>query len=754
MAYASAMSILGNEVRRVEDPRMLTAGGTYVADIALEGAAHVVFVRSPIAHARLLSVETGEAHSMPGVVDVVTGDDLDLAALSSMTGNAAMSRPLLATGKVRFVGEAIAAVVAETEAQAADAAEAVWADYDPLPVVVDAESAADAPKLFDDAESNVAIALPPAAELDFSECEVVITHRIVNSKIYASPIEGRVAAAAWGDDGRLTCWSSTQGPHTAQGSIVGALGLDPSQVRVIIPDVGGGFGAKASPGAEECLLGWLARRLGRPVRWAENRTESLQALGHSRAQFQTVTLGGTAEGRLTHYRLDMLADAGAYPGIGGLLPTFTGMMASGNYDIENVAWSATAVATNTAPMQAFRGAGRPEATAAIERAVDLFAAEIGMDPAELRRRNYLAPDSFPHTTPTGAAYDSGDYRASLEAALAAADYDGLRAEQAARRDRGDHRLLGIGLSTYVEITSPMGPVCTETGSLELRSDGTVLARTGATPFGQGHVTTLSMVVADTLGIDMDDIEMIHGDTDEIPSSDITGGSRTAQIAGSALFDASQKLIEAARPLAAEVLEAAAADVVHDSETGQFHVVGTPARSAGWADVAAAASEALFVENDFEQHGATFPFGTHVAVVEVDADTGEVRLERLVAVDDAGTLLNPLLAHGQIHGGLAAGAAQALIEEVCYDPDGNLLTSNFADYGVISTAELPSFEVHESITPTPLNPLGAKGIGESGTVGATPAVQNAVVDALAHLGIRHLDMPASPQKVWATIKSAT
>lgn len=748
------MSILGNEVRRVEDPRMLTDGGTYVADIPLEGAAHVVFVRSPIAHARLLSVETGEAKAMPGVVDVVTGDDLDLAALPSMTGNAAMSRPLLATGKVRFVGEAIAAVVAGTEAQATDAAEAVWADYDPLPAVVDAEAAADGPKLFDDAESNVAIALPPAAELDFSECEVVISHRVVNSKIYASPIEGRVAAAAWGDDGRLTCWSSTQGPHTAQGSIAGALGLDPAQVRVIIPDVGGGFGAKASPGAEECLLGWLARRVGCAVRWAENRTESLQALGHSRAQFQTVTLGGTAEGRFTHYRLDMLADAGAYPGIGGLLPTFTGMMACGNYDIENVAWSATAVATNTAPMQAFRGAGRPEASAAIERAVDIFAAEIGMDPAELRRRNYLAPDSFPVTTPTGAAYDSGDYRASLEAALAAADYENLRVEQAARRERGDQRLLGIGLATYVEVTSPMGPVCTETGSLELRSDGSILARTGATPFGQGHVTTLSMVVADTLGVDMDEIEMIHGDTDEIPSSDITGGSRTAQIAGSALLDASEKLIGAARPLAAEVLEAAAADVVLDSETGQFHVVGTPARSASWAEVAAAASETLFVENDFEQHGATFPFGTHVAVVEVDTGTGEVRLERLVAVDDAGTLLNPLLAHGQIHGGLAAGAAQALIEEVHYDSDGNLLTSNFADYGVISTTELPSFEVHESVTPTPLNPLGAKGIGESGTVGSTPAVQNAVVDALSHLGIRHLDMPASPQKVWSAMESVS
>ncbi|MDE0615566.1 MAG: xanthine dehydrogenase family protein molybdopterin-binding subunit [bacterium] len=748
------MSILGNEVRRVEDPRMLTDGGIYVADIPLEGAAHVVFVRSPIAHARLLSVETNDARAMPGVIDVVVGDDLDLAPRPPMAGDAAMSRPLLATGKVRFVGEAVAAVVAETVEQATDAAEAVWADYDPLPVVVDAETAADGPKLFDDAESNVAIALPPTAEVDFSECEVVISHRVVNSKIYASPIEGRVAAAAWGEDGRLTCWSSTQGAHTSQGAIVGALGLDPSQVRVIIPDVGGGFGTKASPGAEECLLGWLARRVGRPMRWAETRTESLQSLGHSRAQFQTVTLGGTADGRFTHYRLDMLADAGAYPGVGALLPTFTGLMACGNYDIANAAWSATAVATNTSPVNAFRGAGRPEATAAIERAVDLFAAEIDMDPAELRRRNYLAPDAFPLTTPTGAAYDSGDYRASLEAALEAADYDGLRAEQTARREQGDHRLLGIGMATYVEVTSPMGPVCTETGSLELRPDGTVLARTGATPFGQGHVTTLSMVVADTLGIDMDQIEMIHGDTDEIPTSDISGGSRTAQIAGSALLNASEKLIEAARPRAADLLEAAPADVVLDSETGEFHVVGTPARSTSWADVAAADSETLFVENDFEQHGATFPFGTHVAVVEVDADTGEVTLERLVAVDDAGFLLNPLLAHGQIHGGLAAGAAQALMEEVHYDPDGNLLTSNFADYGVISTTELPSFEVHESVTLTPLNPLGAKGIGESGTVGSTPAVQNAVVDALSHLGIRHLDMPASPEKVWTAIASST
>ena len=748
------MSILGNEVRRVEDPRMLTDGGTYVADIPLDGAAHVVFVRSPVAHARLLSVETNDARTMPGVIDVVVGNDLDLAPLPPMAGDAAMSRSLLATDKVRFVGEPVAAVVAETVEQATDAAEAVWADYNPLPAVVDAETAAEGPKLFDDAESNVAIALPPTAEVDFSECEVVISHRVVNSKIYASPIEGRVAAAAWGEDGRLTCWSSTQGAHTAQGAIAGALGLDPSQVRVIIPDVGGGFGTKASPGAEECLLGWLARRTGRPVRWAETRTESLQSLGHSRAQFQTVTLGGTADGRFTHYRLDMLADAGAYPGVGALLPTFTGLMACGNYDIANVAWSATAVATNTSPVNAFRGAGRPEATAAIERAVDLFAAEIDMDPAEVRRRNYLAPDAFPLTTPTGAAYDSGAYQASLEAALEAAEYDGLRAEQAARRERGDQGLLGIGLATYVEVTAPMGPVSTETGSLELRPDGTVLARTGATPFGQGHVTTLTMVVADTLGIDMDQIEMIHGDTDEIPTSDISGGSRTAQIAGSALLNASEKLIEAARPRAADLLEAAPADVVLDSETGQFHVVGTPARSTGWADVAAAVSETLFVENDFEQHGATFPFGTHIAVVEVDADTGEVTLERLVAVDDAGFLLNPLLAHGQIHGGLAAGAAQALMEEVHYDPDGNLLTSNFADYGVISTAELPSFEVHESVTPTPRNPLGAKGIGESGTVGSTPAVQNAVVDALSHLGIRHLDMPASPEKVWTAIASST
>jgi carbon-monoxide dehydrogenase large subunit len=385
--------------------------------------------------------------------------------------------------------------------------------------------------------------------------------------------------------------------------------------------------------------------------------------------------------------------------------------------------------------------------------VDLFAAEVGMDPAEVRRRNYIPPEAFPFTTPTGTTYDVGDYPASLEMALDAVGYDDLRAEQDRRRQAGELRLLGIGLSTYVEVTAPGGG--SEFGSVELLPGGRFRVVTGSTPYGQGHVTTWAMLAADRLGVPMDRIEVVHGDTDVAPSGSITGGSRSVQIAGSAVADASERLVDAARDVAADVLEASAADVVLDPDRGEFHVVGTPAVTVGWERVAdARVDEPLEAVADLAQEGSTFPFGTHVAVVEVDADTGEVELVRFLAVDDAGTIINPLLAHGQVHGGIAQGVAQALVEEVLFDEDGNPLTSTFADYGVISAPELPSFEVLTMETPTPLNPLGAKGIGESGSVGATPAVQNAVVDALAHLGVRHVDIPCTPQKVWATLHSAS
>jgi len=427
-------------------------------------------------------------------------------------------------------------------------------------------------------------------------------------------------------------------------------------------------------------------------------------------------------------------------------------MASGVYDIPGIQFSSNSVATTTTPTGAYRGAGRPEATAALERIVDVFAAEAGLDPAAVRRRNLVAADRFPFTTPTGTVYDSGDYAGALDRALAAAGYDELRAEQARRREDGDRRLLGIGVACYVEITGVMGGP--EYGSVELLPDGGARVVTGSTPYGQGHVTAWSMLVQDRTGIPMDRVEVVYGDTDLVPSSEVTGGSRSLQIAGSAVHQAAGTLVDLATERAAELLEASPHDVVLDAGSGRFHVVGSPAVSVGWTDVGAAlGDDVLLAVSDFSAPGPTFPFGAHVAVVEVDADTGRVELLRLVACDDAGVILNPLLVDGQVHGGLAQGAAQALFEQVVYDGDGNPLTTTFADYSIPSAAELPSFERVPMETPTPVNPLGAKGIGESGTIGATPAVQNAVVDALAHLGVRHLDLPVTPERVWRAITSA-
>jgi carbon-monoxide dehydrogenase large subunit len=584
----------------------------------------------------------------------------------------------------------------------------------------------------------------------------VVSQRLVNQRIAGSPIEGRAGAAMW-VDGRLVHYSSCQGAHPARNVLATVYGLPAEEIRVVVPDVGGGFGSKARPYPEEVLLGELARRVGRPVRWVETRSEDMVGLGHGRGQIQRVTIGGTRDGRITAYQLDVLQDSGAYPLIAAFLINMTMRMTTGVYDLANVGFRGVSVATTTTPVTAFRGAGRPEAAAAIERAVDLFAAEAGLDPADVRRRNALARFDDTYTTAVGTTYDVGDYGRALEAALAAAGYDELRAEQARRRAAGDHRLLGIGLSLYVEITAGAGGF--EYGSVELLPGGAARVVTGSTPTGQGHVTAWSMAVAERTGIPLERIEVVHGDTDAVPSSGITGGSRSAQIAGAAVLNASGKLVDAARERAAELLEANPDDLVLDRDAGRFHVTGTPAKALSWADLAVATAERdgadpLRGVNDWTAAQPTFPFGAHVAVVEVDRDTGGVRVVRFVACDDAGTILNPLLVDGQVHGGLGAGIGQALCEEIRFDPDGNPLTTNFADYGVISAAELPSFERVPLETPTFVNELGAKGIGESGTIGATPAVQNAVVDALAHLGVRHLDLPCTAERVWDAIRGAT
>ncbi len=751
------MSLLGNRVRRIEDQAMLTAGGTYVDDLRLDGAAVAVFVRSPIAHGLIESIDPADALASPGVLAVVVGSDLDLGTVPNPVGGcpAEAGRPLLAVGRVRFVGEPVAVVVADHLHQATDAAEQVVVEYDPLPPVITLDQAAsDEVLLFDEVGTNVVSSFPTApGTADFSGCDVVVTQRIVNQRVAAAPIEARAAASRWDGD-RLLHYASSQGAGVVKSHITEVYGIDHDLVRVVTPDVGGGFGAKGFPHPEELLIPDLARRVGRPVRWAETRTENLMAMLHGRGQEQNIQIGGTRDGDITAWRIAVRQDAGAYPSIGAALPGLGFFMLTGTYDLDNVEFSSTSLATNTTPMGAFRGAGRPEAAAAIERAVDLFAAEVGIDPAEVRRRNLVAPFSEPYHTAVGTVYDVGDYPGALERVLEAAGYDDLRAEQAERRQRGDRRVLGIGLATYVEITAIGGPEgSNEFGEIELRSDGSLVARTGSTPYGQGHDTTWAMIISDRLGIPIDRIEVVHGDTDLIPTDNVTGGSRSVQIAGSAMHDAAGRLADRAEAIAARLLEAAEADVTLDASTGRFHVVGTPARSVGWTEIADATDEPLSGLSQFTQAAPSFPFGAHCAVVEVDLDTGATTLVRLVAVDDCGSIINPLLAEGQVHGGLAQGIAQALFEQVSHDGDGNLLTANLADYTAVSAAELPMFERVEMQTPTPNNPLGAKGIGESATIGSTPAVQNAVVDAVSHLGVRHIDMPCTPERVWEAVRAA-
>ncbi|MFL2985646.1 MAG: xanthine dehydrogenase family protein molybdopterin-binding subunit [Candidatus Poriferisodalaceae bacterium] len=757
------MDLRGTSVRRREDAPLLRGEGTFVGDIEFDNPAYVHYLTSTIAHAKVLSIETSAALSMPGVIDIVTNADLDIGPYPSANPlfDEAMVRPLLADDRVRFVGEPVVAIVAESPSIATDAAELIEIDYQPLDVVVDVEAALDSQVLlFDEAaEGNVVCRMEAEGlEADFASCEVVTEVRTVNNRLAPAPIETRVAAAEWRNDGRLHCFNAGQGPHPVRAAIASILGLDKEQVRVVSRDVGGSFGAKARPSPEEAILGWISKRVDRPVVWVPSRSDDMVGLGHGRGQIQYCRIGGTAAGDITAYHLHVVQEAGAYPAGGAGLPANARAMLTGCYDIPSVGFSSVSVVTNTTPTGAYRGAGRPEAAAAIERAVDAFAAEIGMDSTEVRRRNFLSPQSFPLTTKTGSAYDSGEYEASLDAALAASDYEALRTEQARRRLNKETCLLGIGVASYVERTAGAGR--SEYGGVELLSGGKLLARTGSSPYGQGHHTAWAMLIADATGVAMDDIEVVHGDTDEIPQGGITGGSRSVQLAGAAIWESSALLVDQAKKIAADLLEASEEDLSLNTDSGLFHVVGTPSIGVSWPDIAKFAEtqtdgpRLLHAEEVFDSEGPTFPFGTHVALIELDVETGAIELKRLIACDDAGVILNPLLADGQVHGGLAQGAAQALVEEFRYDEYGNPLTSNFADYPVISATELPMFERVVLETPTHINPLGAKGIGESGTVGATPAIQNAVIDALSHLGIRHLDMPLTPEKVWREIEAFT
>ena len=764
------MSILGTRVVRIEDPRLLTAGGTYVDDLRvpqLTGAARVTFVRSHHGHALITGVDASAALAAPGVIAVLTYQDINdipppppppeggpppgsEAAPLPMGG--VWQEPLLAVDRVRFVGEPVAMVLTDDSYQGEDAAELVSVDYEPLPAIVGAADAlAGQTLLFPDAGSNVVVA-HPAGDTAFDGCDVVVEHDIVNQRVAPVPMEGRAAAAMW-TGGKLTVWVSTQNAQISRFIMAGAFGLDPDAIRVVAPDVGGGFGAKVGIDRDAILVGWAARHTGRALRWVETRSENLVGMTHGRAQEHSIKIGGTRDGRVLAYRLDVVQDTGAYPRMSGFLPTLTNLMAVGPYDIAHVEVGYRVVVTNTTPIAAYRGAGRPEATAAIERAMDLFAAEIGMDPAEVRRKNLVPADKFPHQTPCGAHYDSGDYIGALDKVLAGAGYPGLRAEQARRRERGDVVQLGIGVASYVEITAADADNG-ETARVVVNGDGTATVYTGSSPHGQGHDTAWSMLVQSDLGIPMDKVTVLHGDTDEIPLGTGTYASRSLQLGGMAVHKAALEVKDQARRLAADMMEASEADLELDIDRGLWHVRGDPESGRTWADVAGhAGPDGLVAAVHFTEAQPTFPFGAHVAVAEVDTETGKVTLVRHVTVDDAGIVVNPVLTEGQRHGGIAQGAAQALLEEMVYDADGNPLTGTLADYAAITATELPSFELLVSETPTPVNPLGVKGIGEAGTIGATPAVQNAVIDAVSHLGVRHIDMPTTRGRVWAAIKEA-
>ncbi|MCU1464537.1 MAG: carbon monoxide dehydrogenase [Actinomycetia bacterium] len=749
-------SILGTAVRRVEDPDLLLGRARFVDDLPIDGALHLHFVRSTYAHARLVSIDVDDARAMPGVVAVYTAADLGLPPYEGlMEVNAQCVRPPLAETKVRFVGDAVAVVVAETRAAAADAAEAVIVEYDPLPAVVDPEAALapGAPLQFEELGSNLAAAVGPRDQGDVLEdAEVIVRARIENQRIAVMPMEGSAIAVVPGDDGAghdLTVYVSTQMPHGFATRIAPVFDLDPTKLRVVAPHVGGAFGGKPGLAAEHCVAVAAARRLQRPVKWVETRSENLIAMPHGRGQVQYVQLGCKRDGTIVGMKCQIVSDAGAYAGFGGALGMGpTRMMAQGVYRIPRISYECAVALTNTTPMGAFRGAGRPEAAAMLERIIDIAGAELGIDPAEIRRRNFLRPDEFPYTTVMRTEYDSGDYDTALTEALRVAGYDDLRREQAERLARGDRIVLGIGVSAYVEITAGGGGA--EFGSVTVGPDGTATIRVGTSAHGQGHATSFAMIVADALQIPLESVRFVDSDTAEVPTGGGTGGSRSLQLGGSAVLNATERVIAQAREVAATMLEANPDDIIV-MENGGMGVAGVPASAISWAQLAE--QETLHAVSDFRQVGATFPFGAHVAVVEVDLDTGRVTPLRHVAVDDCGRILNPLIVAGQQHGGIAQGVAQALWEQYVYDADGNPLTSTLADYAMPSAAELPSFEASNTETPSPRNALGAKGIGESGTIGSTPAVQSAVVDALSHLGVRHIDIPCTAERVWAAVREA-
>jgi aerobic carbon-monoxide dehydrogenase large subunit len=773
--------LVGERVKRREDPRLIQGRGTYVDDIKIAGMQHLAFKRSDVAHGRIRSVDVSAAAAMEGVEAVFTGAQIAelLAPMPIATPFPSPPHRAVAVDAVRFAGEAVAVVVASNRYTARDAADAIVVDIDPLPAVVDPELAMTGQPtvIHPDFPNNLAVALVPsgtgvtpdgkvddsAIDKAFAEAEVVVSQRMMNQRLVPNAIEPRGVVAHYEPGkGSMTIWSSTQNPHILRSMIAAMTGLGQDQVRAIAPEVGGGFGAKINIYAEEYVTAAISKRLGIPVKWIEDRSEAFVATTHGRDIIGYIDIAATRSGKVLGLKMRLIADIGAYNMLlTAAIPTLTMLMANGTYAIPAIRTTLTEVFTNKTPTDAYRGAGRPEATYFVERAMDMLARELKMDPAELRRRNFIQPDQFPYATQMGAVYDSGDYGKALDLAVKASNWKALVAERDAARKDG--RLVGLGLAMYVEVCG-LGPSSSlptggwEHSQVTIERDGRISATTGASPHGQGNETTFAQMLADQFSVPLEHITIHHGDTGVVKQGIGTFGSRSQAVGGTAMHLAGGKVKAKMARFAAALLEAHEDDIVF--ENGRVGVKGSPASAKSFAEVASYAyvpvplppglEPGLSEEAFFEPANNTYPFGCVISMLEIDRETGEPTLLKVVAVDDAGHLINPLIVEGQIHGGLAQGIGQAMVEEAVYSDDGQLLTGSFMDYSLPRATDFPRFELHATVTPTPVNPLGAKGVGEAGTLGSTPSIVNAAVDALSEFGVTHIDMMLRPEKLWRII----
>jgi carbon-monoxide dehydrogenase large subunit len=762
---------VGRRLRRREDPRLITGTATYVDDIKLPGMLYAVIVRSPHAAARIQAVRTAAAAQAPGVHAVFTGADVEsvgpVPCAAALPGLRVPKHTILASNRVYYVGHPVAVVVASDRYLAADAADLVEVDYEPTPAVSDPEKALapGAPAVHPEWPDNIAFTQHTEGgdlKRAFAEADVIVKQRIVSQRLIPTAMETRGVVADWRPgDRRLTIYSSTQIPHLMRTQVALMLGIPENHLRVVAPEVGGGFGSKLNVYAEEALMGFIAMRVHKPVKWIESRRENFQTTIHGRGHVDYAEMSAKKDGTITGLKLKLIQDLGAYHQLlGPLIPTLSVLMMPGLYNFRNVEADVIGVFTNAAPTDAYRGAGRPEATHVIERMVDILADELQMDPAEIRLKNFPPKEAFPFPTATGLTYDSGDYAAPLKRALEMADYAGTRERQ--RQALREGRYLGIGISTYGEICafgpSPATPAGGwESATVKIEPTGKVTVMTGASPHGQGQETSFAQLAADAFGVSVDDVTVLHGDTDVVQYGIGTFGSRATAVGGTAVYLALQDLREKCKRFAAAMLGVKPEEVRF--EGGVFSSSRT-SRTATFADVALEAhiyrnpqpglEPGLVSTRFFEPSNFAFPFGAHIAVVEVDKETGEVKVLRYIAVDDCGNVINPLLVDGQVHGGVAQGLGQALLEEAVYDEYGQLISGELMSYAVPKAHHVPEIESDRTVTPSPVNPLGVKGVGEAGTIGCSPALVNAVVDALSPLGIRHIDMPMTPQKVWRLI----